>query len=243
MHLYHTKNAGVDPTQTREKTPGLDLTQMLKKVDSIYVFRTFGLFPMKLFLGSGPYHFLKIFGENLFIKKAIEPVARTVIRVLYYIYSKECSAMFLLYTILYIADERRPIMKNFYHDDQNLLDIINLINDPDYEDWSYLDTQDYSDIQDYSDEDEPLPHFGAVSYLVVTGLTNCVRSLAAGESQGTSVTAYDEWPQGETCREMSKPNGTILIFKYEGNILVSCDHYYIDRYGEEQYRDVEMSMA
>ena len=85
-------------------------------------------------------------------------------------------------------------MKNIYHDDQNLLDIINLINDPDYEDWSYLDTQDYSDIQDYSDEDEPLPHFGAVSYLVVTGLTNCARSLAAGEPQGTSATVYYEWP-------------------------------------------------
>ena len=134
-------------------------------------------------------------------------------------------------------------MKNFYHDDQNLLDIINLINDPDYEDWSYLDTPDYSDIQDYSDEDEPLPHFGAVSYLVVTGLTNCVRSLDAGKPQGTSATVYYEWPQSEIWREMSKPDGAILIFKYEGNFLVSCDYYYIDRCGEEQYRDVELPMA
>ena len=134
-------------------------------------------------------------------------------------------------------------MKNLYHDDQNLLDIINLINDPDYEDWSYLDTQDYSDIQDCLDEDEPLPYFGAVSYVAVTDLTNCVLSLAAGESQGTSVAVYDKWPQGETCREMSKPDGAILIFNYEGDLLLSCGHYYIDCYGEEQYRDMEMSMA
>lgn len=128
-------------------------------------------------------------------------------------------------------------MKNLYHDDQNLLDTINLMNDPDYDDWSYLDTQDYLD------EDESLPYFGATSFVVVTGLTDCVLSLAAGEPRGDSITVYDEWPQDEIFKALAKPNGTILIFNYEGDLLVSCDHYYIDRYGEEQYRDVELPMA
>ena len=47
-------------------------------------------------------------------------------------------------------------MKNLYHDDQDLFYIINLINDPDYEDWSYLDTRDYLD------EYKPLPYLGNV---------------------------------------------------------------------------------
>ena len=95
----------------------------------------------------------------------------------------------------------------------------------------------------YEDDDDLLP-FDSITdnyhYIFVTGLQDCVVSIAAKAPRGKSATYSDDWPWDEVARELAKKNGTILIYTYLEDEVIDCDHYYIDRYGDEQYQRLDV---